>query len=164
MTKQNWATTQVPKLDVVLTFLTLCYCLRKKFVNQIWADSSLAHCRNVKWCDYWTHNIIDSPTRPPQSRTRHTIIRTTLLAVVLRLLADKSSYNSLVKQYTPENNRHIDASLCIRHDDKWPGQTTHNWTERKHNESNFQLLAHTRMIAFELNQLWLKMWWQESKR
>jgi len=34
MAKQTWTRTHVPKLDVVLTFLTLCYCLRKKFVNQ----------------------------------------------------------------------------------------------------------------------------------
>jgi hypothetical protein len=131
--------------------------LRRLFVGY----AHLAERRNAKWCDYWTHYGIDSPTRPPQSRTRHTIILTTLLTLLLRLLAYKSSYSSLVQHSTPTSKRHIGTS--------WRGMTrinyTHvNGTQTKHNESNFQVLAHTGTIAFELNKLWLKIWWQESKR
>lgn len=61
----------------------------------------LADCRNVEWCDYWTDYVIDSPARLPQSRTRHTVIRMTLLALVLRLLADKSSNSGPIKAWSP---------------------------------------------------------------
>ena len=124
----------------------------------------LTERRNVKWCDYWTHYGIDSPTRPPQSRTRHTIILTTLLTLLLRLLACKASYSSLVQNSKPASNRHIGALLNRDHGSKsWclmtgTNYTQLNGTQTKHDESNFQVLAHTRTIAFELNQYLLTPW------
>jgi hypothetical protein len=110
-------------------------------------------------CDYSTHYVIDSPARPPQSRTRHTIILTTLLTPVERGYWPISHLTAVSAKtgHLPHTKKHRSANAILtRHLPfvmKTNGQDKLHTTEENGNTIEFSVAGTYENDRFRIKSL-----------